>query len=108
MSDIQVRDARDRLIDLLGIAQTYPLSDLPVPDERLTVAFNTTAKIVIEYSQPDVLYQLRYKGEPVTRTAQGAKGAGAPIDAQGNGATILLETYKIQDDVTFEVYARQN
>ncbi len=107
MTDIQVRNARDRLIDLLGIGQTYPLADLPVPDERLTVAFNTAAKIAIESSQSDVLYQLRYKGEPVTRTAQGAKGAGTPIEAQGNGGTILLETYKIQDDVTFEIYARK-
>ena len=30
ITHIHVRDARDRLIDLLGIGQTYPLRDLAV------------------------------------------------------------------------------
>ncbi len=55
---IHIRDARDRLIDLLGIGQTYPLRDLTVRDEQLTVAFNTSAKVPIEPSQMDVKYQL--------------------------------------------------
>lgn len=105
---IQVRDARDRLIDLLGIGQTYPLQDLAVRDEQLTVAFNTTAKIPVENSQKDVIYQLHHKHEVVERPPQSGKGPGAPIEAQGNGETILLETNKIQDDVTFEILARKH
>ncbi len=104
---IHVRDARDRLIDLLGIGQTYPLRDLTVRDEQLTVAFNTTAKIPIENSQQGVLYQLHHKHELVERTPAGKKGSGLPIEVEGNGETILLETYKIQDDITFEILARK-
>src|SRR6185295_5439231 len=102
---IQVRDARDRLIDLLQFGQTYPLQDLAVRDEQLTVAFNTPAKIPIENSQKDVLYQLYYKQALVKRDVGGKKGAGEPIEAQGNGETILLETDTIQDDITFEILA---
>src|SRR6185295_19967602 len=104
---IQVRDARDRLIDLLRHGQTYPLQDLAVRDEQLTVAFNTAAKIPIENSQKDVVYQLHHKHEVVERHPQGEKEPGVPIEAQGNGETILLETNKIQDDVTFEILARK-
>jgi hypothetical protein len=105
---IHVRDARDRLIDLLGIGQTYPLQDLAVRDEQLTVAFNTAAHIPIENSQKGVLYQLHDKDNTlVTRTPAGAQGAGVPVQAEGNGDTILLETYKIQEDVTFKIRARK-
>ncbi|MFN8459462.1 MAG: hypothetical protein U0401_33230 [Anaerolineae bacterium] len=104
---IHVRDARDRLIDLLGLGQTYPLRDLAVRDEQLTVAFNTSAKIPIENSQKGVLYRLYYKQELVERTAAGKKGSGVPVEAEGNGETILLETYKIQEDITFEILARK-
>lgn len=104
---LQLRDARDRLIDLLAIGRTYPLRDLPVRDEQLTVAFNTTAKLPIENSQSGVLYQLHDNGRAVEHTADGNRGAGVVIEAEGNGATLLLETYKIQDDITFQIYARK-
>jgi len=91
----------------IGIGQTYPLQDLAVRDEQLTVAFNTAAKIPIENSQTDVLYQLHHKHELVKRTPDGAKEAGVQIEAQGNGETIFLETYKIQEDITFEIFARK-
>ena len=106
-TDIQLRDARDRLIDLLGIGETYPLRDLAVHDEQLTVAFNTVAKIPIDNSQQGVSYELYDHDMPVERTQNDAKGPGQPIVANGNGATVLLETYKIQDDITFQIYARK-
>jgi hypothetical protein len=102
---IQVRDARDRLIDLLGLGQTYPLQDLAVRDEQLTVAFNTPAKIPIENSQKDVLYQLYHDHKLAMRKAEGEGGARVPIQAQGTGETILLETDSIQDDITFQILA---
>ncbi|MCB0207858.1 MAG: hypothetical protein KDJ52_00930 [Anaerolineae bacterium] len=104
---LHVRDTRDRLIDLLGIGQTYPLQDLPVRDEQLMVAFNTAAKIPVEYSQQGVLYQLHDHRVPVERTPEGERGPGVPIEAEGNGGTIFLETYKIQEDITFEILARK-
>jgi len=88
---IHLRAARDRLLDLLGIGQTYPLRDLAVRDEQLTVAFNTAAKVPIEDSQLDVLYQLHYDQTLVERTPAGEEGAGVPIEAQGTGDTIQLE-----------------
>ncbi|MFC1794572.1 hypothetical protein ACFL3Q_13395, partial [Planctomycetota bacterium] len=104
-TDIHVRDARDRLIDLLGLGQTYPLRDLAVSDVKLTVAFNTIAKIPIEDSQKDVLYQLHHKHELVESTETGEEGSGVPIEVSGDGGTIYLGTYKIQEDTTFEILA---
>jgi hypothetical protein len=54
----QVRSARDRLIDLLGIGDTYPLADLHVRGDQLKVAFGNTAKIPIEDAQAWVIYEL--------------------------------------------------
>ena len=107
ITHIQLRDARDRLLDLLGIGQTYPLQDLAVHDEQLTVTFNTTAKIPIDNSQQGVLYQLYDHDTPVQRAPDGSKGPGEPIVVAGNGTTIQIETYKIEDDTTFQIYARK-
>lgn len=102
---IQVRDTRDQLIDLLSLGYTYPLRDLTVEDEQLTVAFSVAAKIPILNSQKDVLYQLHHKRKLVERTPEGEQGEGIPVELPGNGKTIYLETYKIKEDITFEVFA---
>ncbi|HUT46928.1 MAG TPA: hypothetical protein VMX36_11630 [Sedimentisphaerales bacterium] len=91
----------------MGLGQTYPLRDLAVRDEKLTVAFNTIAKIPIEDSQKGVLYQLHHKHELVKRTEGAEEESGVPVEASGNGETIYLETYKIQDDITFEILAKK-
>lgn len=107
LTPLTVRDARDRLIDLLGFGRTYPLADLVVQDEQLTVAFNTIAKIPIDDSQKGVMYQLRFKGQPVERTASGEKGPGVTIEGEGHGGTLVLETYKIQEDTEFQIFAKK-
>ncbi len=112
ITHVHVRDVRDRLIDLLGWGQTYPLRDLAVArNEQLTVTFNTPAKIRIEDSQAGVIYQLHDHQTLVQRTAAGDKGGdespGLPIEVEGNGQTIQLETYKIEDDITFEILAQK-
>jgi hypothetical protein len=104
---IPLRAVRDRLLELLGIGLTYPLRDLAVRNERLTVAYNATAKIPIEESQEGVLYQLRRNGQPVARTADEAAGAGLSIEAAGNGGGLILETNPIHEDVIFQIYARK-
>ena len=101
---IPVRDTRDRLTDLLAFGQTYPLRDLPVGEEALIVPYNTSAKIPVQYSQLGVLYQLHFDGSLVTRP-EDDEGGGVPIEASGTGETILLETYRIQEDITFDIYA---
>ena len=66
----QVRSARDRLIDLIGVGKTYPLADLHVRDDQLTVAFTNTAKVPIEDAQPWVVYELHdSQNHPVERNA---------------------------------------
>ncbi len=53
-TQILLRAARDRVIDLLGLGETYPLQDTAVSADRLTVAFDTSAKINIFPGQTDV------------------------------------------------------
>ncbi|MFQ5588586.1 MAG: hypothetical protein ACE5F7_07085 [Nitrospiria bacterium] len=102
--DIPIRDARDRLIDLLGFGETYPLRDLPILDERLTVPFKSSAKIPIEAAQSDVLYRLYDREDrPVTRPPEDQA-----IEAQGTGQTLLIESPLIEDDVTYKVRGIKN
>ena len=106
---IQMRDARDRLLELLGIGQTYPLQDLPVRAEQPLVALDTAARIAIDHSQQGVWYQLRETdGTPVSRTPTGEKGGGVPVEAKGNGGTLVLETYRLQEGVTFKIHAHKS
>ncbi|NOY84464.1 MAG: hypothetical protein GXO96_06540 [Nitrospirae bacterium] len=99
--DIPIRDARDRLIDFLGFAQTAPLQDLSILDEQLTVPFNVSAKIPIALSQNAVNYQLDdLEDVPVQNPA-----GGGVISALGTGGTLLLESPQISDDVSYQVRA---
>ena len=77
---LRVRDARDRVIDLLGFGRTYPLRDLPVPEE-IFVTPGARAKIPVGFSQKGVSYQLcnRVSGAPVPGTAA-VDGTGGPIE----------------------------
>src|SRR5262245_31434177 len=92
----RLRDARDRIIDLIGLGETYPVRDLPVPDERLTVPFNSPATIKVKDSQKGVTYALRDKGGQLV----GAPGI-------GTGETLPLVTPAIRDDITYTVHARK-
>src|SRR5688572_30693179 len=67
MTEIHLRAARDRLLDLLGIGETFPLQDIPVAEDRVKVAINSTAKIRLLAGQKDVRYSLLYDrdGKPV-------------------------------------------
>jgi hypothetical protein len=99
MLQLQVRDARDRIIDLLGFGRTYPLRDLGVPDQ-IVVTPLTRAKIAIDFSQRDVLYELhdRATGAPIL-------DAGAPIVVEGTGGPIELVTPPINVDVSYRILA---
>jgi len=102
---LRVRDARDRVIDLLSVVRTgeplvfgrtYPLRDLPVPDQAFA-APGTPAKIFVDYSQNGVTYQLcdRLSGAPVAGTS--------PLD--GTGGPIELVTPKVDADVIYRIRA---
>jgi hypothetical protein len=104
---LPLRDRRDRLIDMLGFGQTYPLRDLAVRDEQLTVAFNTPAEIPIENSQRGVWYQLYDDGQLVERIPDGGDEPARPIQGEGTGDTLILKTNRIQEDTTYQIYAQK-
>src|SRR5208283_1048375 len=94
-ANLQLRDARDRLIELLGLGKTYPLQDLPVRGEQLTVAPNVATQIFIDDSQPGVIYQLFDGKNPVE------------LALEGNGARLGLKTPPITEDITYRILARK-
>lgn len=89
-----LRSARDRIIDLLGIGRTYPLSDLAVSDEM--VAHGEKANIHIGFTQPDVIYQLCDENGNLLEEE---------FSVTGNGNEALLETPPITKDITYKILA---
>lgn len=99
---ISLRDARDRLIDLLGIATTYPLRDLAIADVS-TVAYNMRARIVISNSQQGVNYCLcDDKQQPIPSDV---KQPDMKLLADGNGGDLELITPAIINDRSFSIKA---
>jgi hypothetical protein len=106
---LQLRDARDRVIDALsyvdaqgqqvGLGRTYPLRDLPMP-ERVVVAPGGRAKIALAFSQPGVTYQLcdRDTGRPIL-------DAGAVVSEDGTGGRIELLSPSIDVDTSYRILA---
>ena len=95
-----LRDARDSVIDRLGIGHTYPLADLPIK-ETVTVVFNDPAVIDILYSQKGVTYQLCDKDRKPIEPA---------ITGNGNGGklTLTTTTFPIKADYTFTIQATKS
>lgn len=103
--EILVRDARDRLSELLGLGEPYPLRDLHVPATGRTVPVGQSARIPVELSQQGVIYDLHdRRGNPVERPSDGAT---EPVSEPGTGATILLQTPPITEDATYKIQARK-
>lgn len=98
---IPLRDARDRVIDLLGFGRSYPLRDLPLA-RHLTVAPGTPAAITIELSQRDVIYSLRDR-----RSGAAILREGRPITAEGTGGTIELRTPASVEDASYRILAEK-
>lgn len=90
------RDARDRMIELLGLGLPWPLRDLPLPAE-LVVAQGRSAAITLGFSQPGVRYELwdRDTEAPLQ----------PPVAANGTGQPLELATPSILGDRTFRVRA---
>ncbi len=94
-----LRDTRDRLIDLLGIGQTYPLADLALAGNQ-TIACNETCRILLPFSQPGVIYALCDKtGEPLVPAIQ------VTGDGSGGDNSLYLETPPIKEDITYTIRA---
>lgn len=92
---IYARAARDRIIDLLGLGETYPLRDVTVEEEQLTVDFAAPSSFEIEPAQEDVEYALYEHGEPVQNTG----------DVTRVGQIVTLQGPVITEDRIFQVRA---
>lgn len=94
---IDLRGARDRVIDLLHLGETYPIADTDVHAESLTVGFGMSPTLFIDPAQKGVRYQLcEQSGEPVV---------GFSIDGDGTLAT--LHGPNIQSDHTYRLRAHK-
>lgn len=93
-SDIVFRDARDRIVNLLGIGLTYPLPDLPVEYPEM-VALDQPVEITIHHAQAGVQYLLCDEdGNPL----EGAEWVDGGPDTK-------LTTSKINADVAYTILA---
>lgn len=88
-----LRAARDRLSELLGLGNAYPIQGTVVRDEGLKVPFGSTAKVPLSPTQADCSYALHHRdGSPEAAQA-----------ATGNGGLLVLETPKIEQDITYRI-----
>lgn len=93
--DIPVRSARNRVIDLLGLGDTYPLTDLAVAAVPPKVTFRGTTQVHIEAAQAGVSYELL---DPAGKTLGRADGSGARLE---------IKTPPVDENVTFRVRAQK-
>jgi len=98
---IQVRAARDRVIELLKIGKTYPLQDLPVGS--VIVPYDSVGEIPVHESQVDVEYELHDMDNQPVRDSGDARNR--RFWQKGNGKTVFLETPAIQGNVKFKIRA---
>ena len=113
--NITLRDARDRIINILGIGLTYPIKDLDLndddPDEPRVVATNESEKIEIRQAQEGVVYELHDEdGNPVLIGEDGqVKEDGQRITGSlkpgRSGQSVDLETPRVTKDVTYTIFA---
>ncbi|APR88497.1 hypothetical protein A7982_13846 [Minicystis rosea] len=93
---IDVRCARDRVVDFLGLGETTPLRDVNVQEVQLTVNVGAPCEITIDPAQGGVRYVLFDGDAPV-----------APVcSVDGTGEKVILKGPIIdRTDKTFRVHA---
>lgn len=102
LNQLRLRDARDQMVQLLGIGIPYPLRDLNLGFDAI-VAYNQAATIRILGAQAGVRYQLCDEdGNPVLDNGTTLDVTPTAEMAQG---TVLLKTPVIQKDITFTILA---
>jgi hypothetical protein len=95
---IDVRCARDRLIDLLEIGETTPIRDVNVQEAQLTVDVGAPCEIDIDPAQAGVRYEL-FDGDAAVAPA---------CSVDGTGETAVLKGPIIdKEDKTFRIHARK-
>jgi hypothetical protein len=99
LTQLKLRDARDRMVQVLGIGFPYPLRDVKLTFPSI-VTFGYPAVIEILGGQANVLYQLCDEDG----NAYSENGTGFEVLAKA-GQPILLQTPAIQKDITFTILA---
>lgn len=108
--NLGLRDSRDRIVDLLGLGETYPLREVSLTAE-LKVPFGANARLIADPSQAHVRYELRdHNGDgpperpeaPLERLDGDEK---VPVAGDGNGGALELITPAIDENVTYTVLA---
>lgn len=95
---IDVRCARDRLIDLLEIGETTPIRDVDVQEGQLTVNVGAPCEIDIDPAQAGVRYEL-FDGEAAVVPACSVDGTGEKAVLKGP----IID----KGDKTFRIHARK-
>lgn len=98
-TQLKLRDARDRVVELLELGKTYPLRDIPFP-KYVGAAPGTKTSVPLSFSQLGVSYQLQERVD----------GQLSPVDSPwypGTGSPLNIPTPTINNDVTFRILARR-
>ncbi|HZF48936.1 MAG TPA: hypothetical protein VE093_09820 [Polyangiaceae bacterium] len=93
----QARAARNRIIDVLGFSETYPLQDVKVQKTLVTVLYNTPLTCTIEDSQVGVEYTLCEDYVPLSPSPSTSE----------EGGLLVLNGPNITEDRTFQILARK-
>ncbi|XXX71792.1 hypothetical protein WMF30_29515 [Sorangium sp. So ce134] len=107
---IDVRCARDRLIDLLGLGETTPIRDVNVQEAQLTVNVGAPCEITIDPAQSGVRYEL-FDGDAAVVPACAVDGAGEKAILEGPIIDRVDKTFRIRarklDPLTRETFLLQ-
>lgn len=102
LNQLKLRDARDRMVQILGIGVPYPLRDLKL-NYVTTVAYNQPGNVQLLGGQVGVRYQLCDEdGNAILdggKTLEVTPQPGQAMDA------VFLKTPKITKDITFTILA---
>jgi len=96
-SQYKLRGQRNRIIDSITNALTYPLSDLPVSEKNKIVPYDHTGKVVIQDSEAGVAYQLFLITNNVEQKTT--------VAAIGTGEDLVIEVANLKLDSEFAIYA---
>lgn len=96
-SNIEARAARDRVIDLLGLGETFPLQDVAVRSED-KVGYGQRAPFEIQPGQVSVRYELFVEGRD--GSLAGPTGA-----ADGTGGLTTIHSAPVAVDTVFRIRA---
>lgn len=92
---IDVRCARDRLVDLLQLGETTPIRDVNVEEAQLTVNVGAPCEIEIDPGEAGVRYEL-FEGDAAVVPACSVDGTGEKVILKGPIIDKVDKTFRIR------------